>query len=429
MQAKPFNRLLFLLCVAITGAVAGAFVWLFFFAMEHGITLIWSTVPLWLGQATAEVMPAWTQGPFGFLPYPFIVCGLGGLAVGLYARTTRVQTDDLNTVMAKVKKTGRYEYGDIGKLSVAALLPLLFGGSIGPEAGLTGVIAGLCTWVGDRLHRFGTDFKELTTLGTQAALTALFTAPLFGVAAPLMGSADGDVEKATIELPRTQKIVTYTCAVAGALGAYMGLGQLLGGGMGMPHFDVPEAGGYELALLVPLALAGTACGWLFHASELGFGRLATRLGDRPVVKGVLAGFLLAVCGSLLPFALFSGETQADVLIESYAAVPALVLIATGYVKAALTPACICLGWRGGHFFPVIFAGVCLGFGFAQLTGADPAFCVAACTAATMASVMRQPLMVVLLLFLCFPPRGVAVMLAAAVIGAAIPLPKALHSRK
>ena len=429
MQAKPFNRMLFLACVAVTGAVAGAFVWLFFLAMEHGITFIWTTVPAWLGQATAEVMPAWTQGPFGFLPYPFIVCILGGLAIGLYERSTHIKTEDLNTVMGKVKKTGRYEYDSIGKLSIAALLPLLFGGSIGPEAGLTGVIAGLCTWVGDRLRRFGADFKELTTLGTQAALTALFTAPLYGVVAPLAGTADGDVEHATIELPRVQKIVTYTCAVAGALGAYMGLGQLFGGGMGMPHFDAATVGTWELVLLVPLALAGTACGWLFHASELGFENLAARLGDRPVMKGVLAGLLLAICGSLLPFALFSGETQSDLLIEGYATVPAFMLIATGYVKAALTPACISLGWRGGHFFPVIFAGVCLGFGFARLTGADPAFCVAACTAATMASVMRQPLMVVLLLFLCFPPRGVAVMLAAAVIGAAIPLPKALHSRK
>ena len=64
-------------------------------------------------------------------------------------------------------------------------------GNIGPEAGLTGVIAGLCTWVGDRLRRFGADFRALTTVGVQATLTALFTAPLYGFVAPLSGSADG----------------------------------------------------------------------------------------------------------------------------------------------------------------------------------------------------------------------------------------------
>jgi len=35
--AKPKNRALFLISVAVTGAFAGAAVWLFFFAMEHGI--------------------------------------------------------------------------------------------------------------------------------------------------------------------------------------------------------------------------------------------------------------------------------------------------------------------------------------------------------------------------------------------------------
>ena len=32
--AKPTNRVLFLVSVAVTGAFAGAAVWLFFFAME-----------------------------------------------------------------------------------------------------------------------------------------------------------------------------------------------------------------------------------------------------------------------------------------------------------------------------------------------------------------------------------------------------------
>ena len=80
--------------------------------------------------------------------------------------------------------------------------------------------------------------------------------------------------------------------------------------------------------------------------------------------------------------MFAGETQADVLMETYLTIPAGVLIVTGLVKAMLTPALINLGWRGGHFFPVIFSGVSLGYGLAILTGADPVFCVAVCTAST-----------------------------------------------
>ena len=43
--------------------------------------------------------------------------------------------------------------------------------------------------------------------------------------------------------------------------------------------------------------------------------------------------------------------------------------------------------------------------------------------------MRQPLMTVLLLFLCLPVKGIVVMLAAAALGAAVPLPKALRAEQ
>lgn len=381
--AKPTNRALFLVSVAVTGALAGAAVWLFFFAMEHGIDYLWTEIPHALGAASPEL----ASGPFGFLPYPFFVCLLGGLLIGLYEKMTGTKTDDLNQVMAKVKQDGRYPYDNLGKLSLAALLPLLFGGSIGPEAGLTGVIAGLCSWVGDRMRRFGAEFRELTLLGTQAALTALFTAPVFGFVAPLAGSADGRGEDAddesasgeiTIKLPKAQKTVVYGIAIAGGLGTYLLLGQLMGGGMGMPRFEAAEVGNLELTWLIPLSLIGTICGWLYFVSEHASEALAHAIGERPVVK------------------------------------------------AMLTPALINLGWRGGHFFPVIFSGVSLGYGLAILTGADPVFCVAVCTASTMGAVMRQPVMVVGLLLMCFPLKGIVCMIIAAVIVAGIPLPKPLR---
>lgn len=68
--AKPFNRVFFLLCVLITGSLAGAFVWLFFFLMDEGISFLWQTLPGWIGSVTAEPLPVLSQGPFGFVPFP-----------------------------------------------------------------------------------------------------------------------------------------------------------------------------------------------------------------------------------------------------------------------------------------------------------------------------------------------------------------------
>ncbi len=75
--AKPVNRIIFLVCVLVTGALAGAFVWLFFFLMDKGISFLWSTVPAWLGALTADIFPILSQGSFGFIPYPLLVWCIG----------------------------------------------------------------------------------------------------------------------------------------------------------------------------------------------------------------------------------------------------------------------------------------------------------------------------------------------------------------
>ena len=363
---KPANRALFVACVVLTGALAGAFVWAFFFLMDAGLGFLWNDGRLALSSWLNSVAPELSRGPFGVALFPFLICMLGGVVIGLYEKKTGIAAEDLPDVMAKVKSTGRYEYDHLGKLSIAALLPLLFGGSVGPEAGLTGVIAGLCTWVGDRMKRFGSDFRELTVLGCQAALTALFTAPLYGFAAPLSSEGkrgDGGSDTMAIEIPKAQKAFVYACAIVGALGAFLGLGSLFGGGMGMPRFEAAVVGGAELAWFIPLAAAGVACGWAFRASDKACAAASRAMGDRPVTKALLAGLLLSICGTVLPFSLFAGESQTQMVMDSYAALGAATLIATAFVKAALTPACIHFGWRGGHFFPVIFFGGVLGLWF------------------------------------------------------------------
>lgn len=409
--AKPANRILFASSVIVTGAVAGAFVWLLLFVMNLGISFVWNILPEHFG-------------PF----FPLLACSIGGLVIGLFAKRFGSYPEDLDEVMAKVKRDDRYDYDKLGVMSAAALLPLFFGGPIGPEAGLTGAVAGICTWVGDRMKRFGSEFRQLTSVGTMAALSAIFTAPLFGFVAPLYGSVDENVDDRTIRIPKTWKIVVYLCAIAGALAAFAGLGALFGGGMSLPRFTDIHAGTVELLWLVPLALVGAAGGWLFCMGDGLFGRLSDKMGDRPVLKAVIAGTVLGVAGIVLPFAMFAGETQAEELGRMWTSMGALALLATGFVKVLLTPFCIRFGWRGGHFFPVIFAGVSIGYGMATLTGADPVFCLCACTAALVGGVMRQPLMAVLLLFLCFPVKGVIVMLAAAALGAIVPLPTAFRKK-
>lgn len=403
---RSVNRIVFLLSVVLTGAMAGAFVWLVLFIMNVGIAVIWDGVSTWFGRF-----------------YPVVMCLIGGIVIGLFAKRYGPYPEDLRTVMAKVKSEGRYEHDKIGRMSVAALLPLLFGGSVGPEAGLTGVIAGLCSWVGDRMRRFGSDFRELSEAGVVATLSALLTAPLYGFAAGMTGRPSGTSDPPS--LTRWARAAVYILAIVGALGALMLLNHFVGGGMSLPHYGWERIGSAELVWMVPLILVGSLAGWIFCVSDSLLSRLSERIGERPVMKPVVAGIVLGICGAILPLTMFSGESQVEEIDAMWAGMGAALLLIIGFVKVVVTAMCVNMGWRGGHFFPVIFAGISIGYGMALVSGADPVFCLCVVTAALVGGVMRKPLMAVLLLFLCFPVLAAIPMFVAALIGSRIPLPASL----
>lgn len=64
--------------------------------------------------------------------------------------------------------------------------------------------------------------------------------------------------------------------------------------------------------------------------------------------------------------MFSGEEQMGVLMKEYSQYLPLALIGVAFLKVLLTNICIQFGLKGGHFFPVIFAGVCMGYGVGML---------------------------------------------------------------
>lgn len=273
------RRLLFAILTLAFGAFAGAFCWAFFFLMNLGMDLLWNRVPVFLESVGC---PA--------LFYPIVFCTLGGLVIGLFQKRVGPYPDDMNTVLAEVKSSGRYEYKHIKAMFLGALMPLMFGGSIGPEAGLTGVIAGLCTWVGDRLRFVGSEMRELASAGTAAIISAIFAAPLFGLAAPLFGYADESDGKAEsggvprIEVPKPLKIAIYLLSIAGALGVFTLLSTFVGGGLGLPRFSEMDVSARELLWMVPIMLIGACAGWFYHAFGAGVRWLSMRLGERPVVK-------------------------------------------------------------------------------------------------------------------------------------------------
>ena len=88
--------------------------------------------------------------------------------------------------------------------------------------------------------------------------------------------------------------------------------------------------------------------------------------DNILITCLIGGLILGIFGIISPLTLFSGETNMELILETYAVYSPIILITIGLAKLLLTNICIKTGWKGGHFFPVIFCGIIIGCGFSLL---------------------------------------------------------------
>ena len=122
----------------LLGAASGMIVWIFLKVLAVCTELIWETFPNQL------------QNPF----YTVAVCTAGGLITGIYRKKFGDYPEEMMVVLGKVKKQKWYDYKKLPVILPSAFLPLVFASSVGPEAGLVGIITALCYWVADSLKNY-----------------------------------------------------------------------------------------------------------------------------------------------------------------------------------------------------------------------------------------------------------------------------------
>ncbi|MBU4539924.1 MAG: chloride channel protein [Firmicutes bacterium] len=390
------------LLVALLGGTIGGITWGLLFIMNLGINFLWTDL----------------RNAVDLTLYPVMVCAVGGLLIGLWEQRFGPYPREMAEILKDVKQGERIPYNNLHIIGIAALLPLIFGGSLGPEAGLTGVIVGLCFWFSNRLKFIFQEIAELPQIGMAATIGVIFGAPLFA----FVNQIEDESKPALI--PKNIKILMYFVAILSGYGVLTVLQNFFGGRLGLGHFPaIEKITAAEWAAAIPLAVVGVAAGMLYFLFMKMTKMAVKPLADKIVIRGILGGVILGGVGIFLPYTMFSGEHEMVEVINSWPTMGFAVLVLTGIVKLLMGNICHEMGWRGGNIFPTIFSGVSIGYACALLLPIDPIFCVAVVTAALTATVMRKPLAVILLLLICFPINGIIPMTIGAVIGGAVPVPQ------
>lgn len=386
--------------VALLGGIIGGICWLLLFIMNLGINFLWAD-PL-----------------FSLTAYPLIICALGGLLIGLWTKRFGPYPQEMSEIIGIIKKGQPIPYNNLHIVTVSALLPLVFGGNLGPEAGLSGIIAGLCFWFSDRFKFIFSELEELAQIGVAASVAVIFRSPLFA----FINQIEDPDHPSTI--PKKTKLLMYFIAILSGFGSLSLLQNLSGSQLSLGRFPAIQATSpNELIAALPLVAIGIGAGLLYYFSLYLMRIVARPLEKFVVLKGVFGGVILGGLGIFLPYVMFSGEHQLGLIMNTWQEMGLVLLLLTGIVKLILGVFCLEMGWRGGNIFPTIFSGVSIGYAFALLFPIDPIFCVAIVTSALTASVMRKPLAVILLLLIFFPLNTMIPLSFGAVMGGVIPIPK------
>ena len=218
---------------------------------------------------------------------------------------------------------------------------------------------------------------------------------------------ESNSEQAVVPAGISSKIFIYGIAIAAATGIYAGLSAVFSSGLsGFPSFEAVEIGKMDYALILLYIIAGCVLAVFYEKTHQITKKTAGKIPA--VFREVLAGICLGICGMLIPAVMFSGEEQMGVLMKEYSHYLPLALIGVAFLEVLLTNICIQFGLKGGHFFPVIFAGVCMGYGVGMLICGNAenhlVFASAIVTAALLGGTMKKPLAVTMLLFLCYPVK-------------------------
>ena len=393
------DRLPRTLAVAVAlGGVGGLVTVAFVRALEGGKDLLWTELP-----DALDVDPtSWT-----FI-VPTVV--VGAVLLGVARRFLGEYPVNIEQAIEDHKANGEFDHRHIWQAVLISLISLCFGAALGPEAALMAILGGMGSWIARVIDVDTAEGSDLSYIGIVSALGALFGTA--GAAALALDPRSTDVADA--RSGRLWRLLPGLAAAGAGVVVYRNLGESEHYfDLGVPDYDFAAA---DLAW----ALLPVAGGVVLAVAFLGLGRLlapvAGLLRGRHVLESVVGGLVLALLASWSYLVLFSGHEGVDTLIADLGDDSTSFLVLVALAKVVAAAALLATKWKGGRFFPLMFAGAAVGIACSQgIDGVDPVVGIAAGMTAAVGVLLQRPLLTALFMVWFFPPAAWALVVLAAVL--------------
>lgn len=279
---------------------------------------------------------------------------------------------------------------------VSALVILLTGAGVGPEAALLSAVVLLSVWESEKLRFYYFNFQQLRQQTWQQKI-AVLTAPHRCLAPfrPTPVANDPALQR--------QKKLYYGLFIINGLVTFVALMRATD----QPAF-ITKLGATHWAVADLIWVPG------LMAIGVVYGRLLVCCGQRltnfiphllKTVRSriVIGGLVIGIVALWLPELLFSGQHSFHLLTGAWAARSSLFLTLMALAKLLFMLICVATGWIGGDIFPIIFATITQGLALTVLLPqVDHLLITAVISVSMAATLLRRPVLVSVLLALFFP---------------------------
>lgn len=246
---------------------------------------------------------------------------------------------------------GTVAYQNTWRNLVLALVILVSGAGVGPEASLLGAVIAYSIWQADKLRYLEVNWEQVSGQGIGAWVNYLFHPSSYLLPYPNSQKQTGK---------RLRNLL-----IANGLFVFWLMMRLTDQPSFVTKLGETSWSLMDILFFLPLCLYGYAVGkgyaWLQPLIRSGLDRLNLSLSIK-ISLGALSIFLVTM---LAPNLLFSGQHSLHTIVEVGMETPILTLIILSFAKLIFLDFCLWTGWTGGDIFPVTFAAFLQGFAVAQ----------------------------------------------------------------
>ena len=320
----------------LTGLLSAIGAFIFIGLMDTGFDLLWPDVTDWTPFSGSWWMVAIMTG--------------AGLLVGLIHHFTAASELDVFEAVDE----GDMDPKPVPASVLASLISLIGGFALGPEVPAGMLAAGLGGWIARRRKMDAESTRVNVIGGVSAAYAGLFSSP-FAVLMILL------------ESKHIQSIAYYGTLLIAVLAATIGFAffYVLGGEAPSSLLGLISPPAYDLRIWhlgvgILLGIVAVPVALILPILLKILGRLVAPLNDKPIIRGVLGGFLLGLLAYALPITIGLGTTDMEIVTQQAAEIGVGLLLVFAVAKVLALSGALSFGFIGGPIFPLLFVGSTVG---------------------------------------------------------------------